>query len=1063
MFALEFLRTPVWQGLTWTLLHFLWQGFAVAVVLLLVLGILGVRRPQVRYLFCMAAMGVMVICPIVTFSVLLSDADRGATSNWNTNPTGPTIPEAAGDFDPDLSPELATNHVAIIPLSNIAERAEESRFWDRMKDYIRGVQPYLLAAWVLGVACLSIRLLLGFVAVRWLRNARCAISSQLVDSVARLSSAIGLKSTRRVFVSSRIREAMVVGILRPMVLLPAAWIAEMPPEILEAVIAHELAHIRRRDLWATFFQRLVETLFFYHPAVWWISRRVSSEREKCCDELAVAATGQRVTYAKALEQAAAIRLVPTEPVCGAAFGGRKMAILDRVGHILGMSATGKTQRARWWPVGLLVLLLFAATYRIAFQTPLPILNEARAEQIEVVDAKAIAAKPATDGIRPLDLLNIEALNTWKDVPINGTYLVEIDGQVSLGPAYGRVNVKGLSAEEAEGPIEKKLAETLEKPKVSVTRAGHVTFWTKAVLPNTPYRIKPGDQVHINVLGTLIVQSINDDFLVEPSGKVSLGPAYKRVQINGMTLEEAETTITKYLRKILRQPTVAVTMAGYKMESISLPTAPYRIAPGDLLKIEALNTLIDQPINGTYLVEQSGTVCLGPAYGRVQLKGMSVQEAGVAAKKHLETILKQPEVAVTMAGWASTTSRPSRETILAKPSTSDTKTKKPDAKADSQPPIKKVETKQNSPRPDDKQSLKQHAVQRRSVKKSVKDFPDKVDLSTPESAVATYNRAVANPDPTAEMELSAWKYSSRDVAEIERTRKNHPDRIAKLIHAYPNAEVVEVLTYRNDLADVITKLNLPRDPYSARCFGKINGQWKNLGEDRLPSLEAARKNFDRKKDRLWQNYIKVRDGIKSGNPVPLRPKRSAPIAPGRPLGISVEKADLMGRVEWAMMHVKELHGGKDITARKTIEWGNVEKLQNGDRKIRYKFYATIWNKDVYVMNMMFTFDAEGNILDIDHVEGFPKRKTDKPADVNTQEGIKVLVELFFSRNYRDITAREDIEWGEVVKNKDGNSSIRYKFRATIWDKDVKIMNKVFTFDPKGKFVSVKDVHEYPREG
>ena len=73
---------------------------------------------------------------------------------------------------------------------------------------------------------------------------------------------------------------MVVGILRPMVLLPAAWIAEMPPEILEAVIAHELAHIRRRDLWATFFQRLVETLLFYHPAVWWISRRVSRRTRK---------------------------------------------------------------------------------------------------------------------------------------------------------------------------------------------------------------------------------------------------------------------------------------------------------------------------------------------------------------------------------------------------------------------------------------------------------------------------------------------------------------------------------------------------------------------------------------------------------------------------------------------------------------------------------------------------------------------------------------------------------------------------------------------------------------
>ena len=185
-------------------------------------------------------------------------------------------------------------------------------------------------------------------------------------------------------------------------------------------------------------------------------------------------------------------------------------------------------------------------------------------------------------------------------------------------------------------------------------------------------------------------------------------------------------------------------------------------------------------------------------------------------------------------------------------------------------------------------------------------------------------------------------------------------------------------------------------------------------------------------------------------------RATLIAPDEPLGISVEKADLMGRIEWAMMH-----GGRDITARKSIEWGEVEKDKNGNRTIRYKYYATIWDKDILIMNQVFTFDAKGNILDMENVEGYPQKKVDKPADVGTQSGMKELVEKFFAENFHDITSRESIEWGDVTKNENGNYSIRYKYCAKIWDRDTKIIQQTFTFDANGKFVSVADVDERPQ--
>ena len=366
-------------------------------------------------------------------------------------------------------------------------------------------------------------------------------------------------------------------------------------------------------------------------------------------------------------------------------------------------------------------------------------------------------------------------------------------------------------------------------------------------------------------------------------------------------------------------------------------------------------------------------------------------------------------------------------------------------------------------PDNQESTEQRLVQRRAINRLVADFPEKTDLSTPESALAAYHRTSARMDAKAVLGLSWREFGPREIEEMNRFWQRNPKGIAVYNQAQLDAEVIEVLTFREDYAAVISKLKLPKDigryPYSRRSFGRINGVWKNLGEDRLPTIEAARESFDRKKDKLWQNYVNVRDGIKKGRPVPARGGstfKTARIAPGEPRGISVEKADLMGRIEWALMH-----SGRDVTARKSIEWGEVQKEENGNRTIRYKFYATIWDKETTIVNVVFTFDAKGNILAMENVEGFPQKKVEKPVNVSTQEGMKELVEDFFSKNYRDITSRESVEWGEISKTENGNSSIRYKYRAQMRDKDTKMMNQTFTFDPKGKFVSVKNVDGFPR--
>jgi prepilin-type processing-associated H-X9-DG protein len=160
-------------------------------------------------------------------------------------------------------------------------------------------------------------------------------------------------------------------------------------------------------------------------------------------------------------------------------------------------------------------------------------------------------------------------------------------------------------------------------------------------------------------------------------------------------------------------------------------------------------------------------------------------------------------------------------------------------------------------------------------------------------------------------------------------------------------------------------------------------------------------------------------------------------------------------EWMQNLVEDFfkHNYRDITARRTIEWGEPAVDAEGNMSIRYKYEATIWDKDKIIGNKVWTFDKQGKFLYVRRVGA---------EDIYSLAGAKALVEDFFANNYRDITSKETIEWGQPVKQENGNVSIRYKYEATIWGKDKIIDNKIFTFDKVGKFVSVKNVKGFPQK-
>lgn len=377
MSLVEFLSQPLWHRLSLTLVHFLWQGLAVAVIVCAAVRLLRLKRGNPRYATYLLAFAVMAVAPLLTFMAL-----RAPTAVSLTPGPAAEIESAApvARSMPAPAPQLLNDEA--LPVGSTYQVPLHQRLYGMLQASL----PWALVGWMGGVLILSVRLLLGFVGVRrWQRSAE-PLSDDLQTRVTRLSERLGLPGFARVFVSHRARDVLALGYLRPMVLLPASLVTQMPADMLEAVIAHELAHIRRLDLWVNLAQHVVETLLFYHPAVWWLSSRLRSERELCCDELAVQATGERLTYASALETAGRARLALRQATLAVGLGQDRKSILGRVRHVLGLPPSPPD--SRFWVAGVVAVALLAV-----LATPTISVLTAQAESQAASEAEKVPAAP----------------------------------------------------------------------------------------------------------------------------------------------------------------------------------------------------------------------------------------------------------------------------------------------------------------------------------------------------------------------------------------------------------------------------------------------------------------------------------------------------------------------------------------------------------------------------------------------------------------------------------------------------------------------------------------------
>jgi beta-lactamase regulating signal transducer with metallopeptidase domain len=357
----DWLVHPLWLTLAMALVHFVWQGTLLATLYAFLVRYL-VRSAEQRYLLGIAAMLAMVMCVPVTMAIVEPPALTAAQADSYTGPAAAmsavALDAAAVDVaQPDSVPEVSTLSALGVWL------------------------PWVAAVWLIGVCALSLRLVTGIVALRWLAARGNPPDFELMESFNRLGRTMRVRRLPRLIVARHVRTALAVGFFRPVILLPAAWLSELPPNVVEAVLAHELAHIRRYDLWINLLQRVVEALLFFHPAVWWISKQIRADREMCCDELALGVVGggeQRLAYASALEVVALRTVREPEFSLATGMGGRKMQLLNRVRNVLGLPPTSPA--GAWWPAGVLALVAPCVVWLMTAQRP----QVAQADDEEVV-------------------------------------------------------------------------------------------------------------------------------------------------------------------------------------------------------------------------------------------------------------------------------------------------------------------------------------------------------------------------------------------------------------------------------------------------------------------------------------------------------------------------------------------------------------------------------------------------------------------------------------------------------------------------------------------------------
>ncbi|MFZ6657898.1 TonB family protein [Undibacterium sp. TJN19] len=289
------------HALGWTLLHFVWQGMVIALLLALLLYCMGVANARARYL--VSYMALLTCIAVVVFEFY---QHLGVTH---------------------ISGEVEIEQIGEIPVRFILNAS----VWGSFSSWLELHLTNVVMTWLVCVILLAVRMCAGL----WWIGTYTSPKRSKPDAwwqtrIDRLSEQFRIHRNVLFRVADDLSGPVTIGVFRPVILLPGAMLSGMPVELLEMLVAHELAHIKRHDYLLNLIQTVIEMLLFYHPAVWWISKQIRHDREEIADELAARVTGEPRRLALALSELANFQF-PTPQLAQAAHGGN---LMSRIKHLL---------------------------------------------------------------------------------------------------------------------------------------------------------------------------------------------------------------------------------------------------------------------------------------------------------------------------------------------------------------------------------------------------------------------------------------------------------------------------------------------------------------------------------------------------------------------------------------------------------------------------------------------------------------------------------------------------------------------------------------------------------
>jgi bla regulator protein blaR1 len=307
----------------WTLFHSLWQGALAALGFALVLGLMRRHSARARYFAGVAALMVVLVISVVTFVDVYSASGKVITEPGRAVASLPAVIQG----NTAESVALKSNGA----LGGVFSSAVPAFF----RTYFQKHFPLMVTIWLLGVMFLVFRLMGGFLYNQRIKAYRSKpLSKSWQERLENLRGKTSLRSPVRLLESALVKVPMTIGFFKPVILVPLGLVSGLPADQVEALLAHELAHILRKDYLVNMLQSFVDILFFYHPGVRWISGTVRSEREHCCDDIAVTITGGSLNVARALTniQGFVFPTATAQPAMAAI--GAKPRLLERVNRLI---------------------------------------------------------------------------------------------------------------------------------------------------------------------------------------------------------------------------------------------------------------------------------------------------------------------------------------------------------------------------------------------------------------------------------------------------------------------------------------------------------------------------------------------------------------------------------------------------------------------------------------------------------------------------------------------------------------------------------------------------------